>query len=27
LFKFPEGGHPSTITLLDQKSSKHHRDQ
>jgi len=26
LFKFPEGDHPSSITLLDQIRSKCHRD-
>jgi hypothetical protein len=26
LFKFPEGDHPATITLLDQKRSKDHPD-
>ena len=26
MFKFPEGDHPSTITLLDQLRGKHHHD-
>jgi len=26
LFKFPEGGHLLTITLRDQKTTKHHHE-
>jgi len=27
LFKFPEGGYPPSITLRDQKTTKHHHEQ